>query len=139
MKCQGHELSLERKQTVVLNLEASPDQPAQLEESKVAICFESWGISKQESFIHQGNSFERLVTYAATVPSAQRAKRMIRKITTRLPQFIDDDDRQAIEDVIDTTMAEARQRREEATIGPIGVPLEIQVNSYHIKFSLTIQ
>ena len=125
--CQGHQLSLEMKQTVVLNLEASPDQSVQYEDSQVSALFESLGISKQESFVHQGNKYERHVTYAATVPSAQSAKRMIKKITTRLPQFIDDDDRQVINNVIDTKTAEVRQRR-----GATDIPtkaLEIQINN----------
>ena len=137
MRCQGHELSLEKRQTVVLNLEASPEQATQFEDSEVATWFESWGISKQESFMQQGNHFERIVSYAATVPSAQSAKRMIKRITMRLPQFIDNDDRQVIENVIDTTMAEARQKRE-ATDAPLEA-LEIQVNYYPVQFCLTIQ
>ena len=137
MRCQGHKLSLEKKQTVVLNLEASPDQSVQFEDSEVSAWFESWGISTQESFLHQGNKLERRVTYAATVSSARSAKRMIKKITTRLPQFIDDDDRQVIENVIDTTLAEARQKRE-ATDAPLEA-LEIQVNYYPVCLCLTIQ
>lgn len=137
MGCQGHDLSLQMKQMVVLNLETSPDQSTQFEDSQVSTLFESLGISKQESFMHQGNRYERRVTYAATVPGARSAKRIIRKITTRLPQFIDDNDRQVIENVIDTTTAEARQRRE-ATDTPLEA-LEIQVNYDTVQFCLTIQ
>ena len=132
--CQGHELSLQMKQTVVLNLQASPDQSTEFEDSQVSTLFESLGISKQESFMHQGNRYERRVTYTATVPNVRSAKRIIKKITMRLPQFIDDDDRQVIENVIDTTTVEARQRREATD-----APLEIQVNYDTVQFCLTIQ
>ena len=130
MGCQGHELSLQRRETVILNMEAV--QPARYQEQKWVTFFQSCGIKKQEGYMQVGNGF---VTYAAAVPSPQRAKHMIRKIAMGLPEFIDDEDRQMIEDVIDSSMAEARKKREFT----IPTSVEIQVNFYPVQFSLLIE
>ena len=128
--CQGHELSLQKRETVILNMEAV--QPTQNQEQKWDPFFQSLGIWKQEGSMDQGS---RRVTYAATVPSAQRAKHLIRKISMRLPEFMDQDDREMIESIIDSTMEEARQKREIV----IPTSVEIQVNYYPIQFSLLIE
>lgn len=131
--CLGHQFSLQKRETVILNMEAS--QAAQYEQQKWVTSFKSLGIKRQEGYMQEGNRIQRLVTYAATVPSAERAKRLIKKITMRLPEFIDDDDRQVLDNVIDSTVAEARQKRALDT----ETAVEIQVNYYPVQFSLIIQ
>ena len=126
--CHGHELSLQKRETVILNMEAV--QPAHYQEETWVPFFQSLGIRKQEGYFGS-----RFVMYVATVPSAQRAKHMIRKISMRLPEFMDDDDRQMIEGVIDSTMDEARQKREFT----LPTSVEIQFNYYPIQFSLLIE
>jgi len=44
IECQGHTLSLQRKETVIFNMDVSPDQAAQYEDPKVARYFHSLGI-----------------------------------------------------------------------------------------------
>ena len=73
--CQGHELSLQKQETVILNMEAV--QPAHYQEQTWVSFFQSLSIRKQEGYYGS-----RFVMYAATVPSAQRAKHLIRKMST---------------------------------------------------------
>lgn len=115
-------------------MEANPNQVAQCEDPKVVRYFTSLGISKQEAYIQQDNRIERLVTYAVTVPSGERAKHLIKKITMKVPEFIDNSDREIIESVIDNAIDTMRQKREASE-----TVLEVEVISYPVSFRLTIQ
>ena len=111
----------QERETVTHVFTIDNDQPIPYKEQEWVTCFQSLGIRKQESYMQGKNRF---VTYAITVFSAQQAKDLIREITMSLPEFIDDDNKKSIENIIDSnTMAEARQKRRPT-------PLDIEINIF---------
>jgi len=59
---------------------------------------------------------------------------LINKVTRRLPEFIDEQDKEIIESAIDTMQAELRQKRE-----AVQTAIEIQLNYQNVRFVLTIE
>ena len=133
-RCQGHQIFMQKRETVILNMNTNPDEVAQYEDPKLEACFKSLGITRQEGNIHGESKIQRFVTYAVSVSSATKAKHMIKKIASKVPEFLDDDDQALIDSIIDVTMTEMRQKRE-----AMPTALELQVNYQSVRFSLTIQ
>ena len=112
MICQGHEYSMEKRETTVINLEAHPDLAAlyrAMNDPRVAVILKSFGIDKEVEYVYQGHRRIRLVTYVITASDSEEIKRLINKLIETLPEFLDDDDKQLINNAIDN---KARQERE---------------------------
>ena len=113
LRCEGSQITVEKKQTIELTMEESPEQAASVEEPKVAAWLKAWGIQKQETFVQQGEQYEKLVRFSAIVPSAPKAQQLISRIAKKLPKFIDSDDKQAIEQIIKTAVKEEKKYEED--------------------------
>ena len=112
MTCQGHEYSMEKRETTVINLDAHPDLVAlyrAINDPKVAAILKSFGIDKEVEYVYQGHRRIKLVTYVITASDPQEAKRLINKLIETLPEFLDDDDKQTINNAIDHKAREERQ------------------------------
>ena len=123
----------QERETVTHVFNIDNDQPIPYKEQDWVACFQSLGIRKKESYMQGKNRF---VTYTITVFSAQQAEDLIREITTTLPEFIDDDNRKSIENIIDSsTMAEAREKRRPT---PLDIKINIVIRWKKIRITITI-
>ena len=133
--CQGHQFLLQKRETAIFNMETTTNEPTQLEQSKWDTCFNSLGIIRQEVYMQESKRATSPMTYEVRVPSVQRARHLVRKLSKVLPEFLDNEDRIAIEDVInDSTMAAASKKRD---VG-VETEFEIQINYSFVQLSLVI-
>ena len=103
---------MEKRETTVINLDAYPDLSAlyrAMNDPNVAAILKSFGIDKEVEYVYQGHRRIKLVTYVITASDPQEAKRLINKLIETLPEFLDDDDKQTINNAIDYKAREERQ------------------------------
>ena len=115
VKCHGHAVSVRGKETTEVRIDANPDQSAQYkarDDPVVAAMLKSLGISKIEDYVYQDNKkLRKLVSYETTVLHALKAKYLIKNISQILPEFIDSDDEEVIDNVIDNIAKVGKQKR----------------------------
>ena len=119
MTCQGHEYSMEKKETTVINLEAHPNLASlyrAMNDPKVAAILKSFGIDKEVEYVYQEHRRIKLATYVITTSDSEETKRLVNKLIETLPEFLDDDDKQLINSAIDNKVRQERQIGEDSEV-----------------------
>ena len=112
MTCQGHEYSMEKRETTVINLDAHPDLAAlyrAMNDPKVAAILKSFGIDREVGYVYQGHRRIKLATYVITASDPEEIKCLVNKLIETLPEFLDDDDKRLINNAIDNEERQERQ------------------------------
>ena len=112
MTCQGHEYSMEKRETTVINLDAHPDLAAlyrAMNDPKVAAILKSFGIDREVGYVYQGHRRIKLATYVITASDPEEIKCLVNKLIETLPEFLDDDDKRLINNAIDNKERQERQ------------------------------
>lgn len=115
IKCHGHEYSMEKRDTTVINLDAHPDHATLYRvknDPKVAALLHSLGVKREEQYRRQDNKkLNKLVSYTMTATDGEKPKYLIKKLAELLPGYFDEDDKELIYSVIDEKVTEVGQQK----------------------------